>query len=256
MAGSNRLSLGSLEILDAQRPLSDRVYQVLRDAIIDGRFEAGQWLRQEALAQELGVSQMPIREALKRLVAEGLAERIPYRGVQVVEFAPRDIADMCTVRLILESLAVRFAATQVTAEQIAQLKENLREAATCTRHEEMARRRQLNDEFHLNICHASEHRYLIRQLDALWDWFPSVMLYEGMRRQEELSAMRLERESQEHWAILSAIEEGDPIQAEENTRQHIRNLSLELAEVLGIREELIEPLMDLSRPPHCRGTGT
>ena len=109
MAEANQISLGTLDALDAQRSLGDRVYEAVRDAVIDGRFEPGQWLRQETLAQELGVSQMPVREALKRLVAEGLAERIPYRGVRIVEFAPRDIADMCTVRLILESLAVRFA---------------------------------------------------------------------------------------------------------------------------------------------------
>jgi DNA-binding GntR family transcriptional regulator len=246
MSDPNPISLAALNTLDVQRPLGDRVYEALRDAVIDGRLEPGQWLRQEALAQELGVSQMPVREALKRLVAEGLAERIPYRGVRVVEFAPRDIADMCTVRLILESLAVRFATPHITADQIAQLKGNLREAASCTAHEQMARRRQLNDEFHLSICHASGHRYLIRQLDALWDWFPGVMLYEGMRRQEDLSSARLAREHEEHRAILWAIEQRDALQAEENTRRHIRNLSLELAEVLGIREELIEPLMDLA----------
>ena len=246
MADPSPISLGMLETLETQRPLGDRVYEALRDAVIDGRFEPGQWLRQEALAQELGVSQMPIREALKRLVAEGLAERIPYRGVRVVEFAPRDIADMCTVRLILESLAVRFATAHITADQTAELEQNLHEAALCTQPEQMSRRRQLNDEFHMTICHASEHRYLIRQLDALWDWFPSVMLYEGMRRQEELSSARLARENEEHWAILSAVEQKDALQAEENARRHIRNLSLELAEVLGIREELIEPLMDLT----------
>lgn len=246
MGETGTMTVSALDALGAQKPLSDRVYEALRDAIIDGRLEPGQWLRQEALAQELGVSQMPIREALKRLVAEGLAERMPYRGVRVVEFSPGDIADMCTVRLILESLAVRFATPHLTAEQIAQLKQNLREAATCTAPDQMARRRQLNDEFHLTICHASDHGYLTRQLDALWDWFPTVMLYEGMRRQQELSSVRLARENEEHWAILSAIERQDPLQAEEETRRHVRNLSLELTEVLGIPAELIEPLIGLS----------
>ena len=73
-----------LESIQSHRPLTDIVFERLRDAIIDGRLEAGQWLRQEPLAQELGVSQMPVREALKRLVAEGLAVRIPYKGVKVV----------------------------------------------------------------------------------------------------------------------------------------------------------------------------
>jgi DNA-binding GntR family transcriptional regulator len=221
------------------------IYRKVRDAIIDGRFEPGQWLRQEALAQELGVSQMPVREALKRLVAEGLAMRIPYKGVKVVEFSPQDIVDMCTVRLVLESLAVRFATPLITGEALSRLQENLEQAATCTRQDQMDQRRQLNTDFHLSICRASDHRYLVHQLEAVWRWFPSVMLYEGMRRQEELSPARLARESQEHQAILSALKQRDAGQAVAETQRHIRHLSEELAAVLGISEDALEPLLSL-----------
>jgi DNA-binding GntR family transcriptional regulator len=82
-------------------------------------------------------------------------------------------------------------------------------------------------------------------VETLWGWFPSVMLYEGMRRQEELSPVRLERESQEHWALLRALERRDARLAEEETRRHIRNLAQELTEVLGISREMVEPLMAL-----------
>jgi DNA-binding GntR family transcriptional regulator len=71
-------------------------------------------------------------------------------------------------------------------------------------------------------------------VESLWAWFPSVMLYEGMRRQEELSPARLAREHEEHRAILAALEARDANRAEAETRQHIRNLAQELAEVLGI----------------------
>jgi DNA-binding GntR family transcriptional regulator len=236
---------GSLTSIESHRPLSDTVFHKLRDAILDGTLEPGQWLRQEPLAQELGVSQMPVREALKRLVAEGLAARIPYKGVRVVQFSPEDIVDMVTVRMVLESLAVRFATPLIAVEELERLKENLREAAGYTSQEQMEKRRQLNTEFHLSICRASGRRYLVRQVEMLWGWFPSVMLYEGMRRQEELSPVRLERESREHWALVRALERRDAGLAKEETRRHIRNLAQELTEVLGISQEMLEPLMAL-----------
>ena len=221
---------GSLTSIESHRPLSDTVFHKLRDAILDGTLEPGQWLRQEPLAQELGVSQMPVREALKRLVAAGLAVRIPYKGVRVVQFSPEDIVDMVTVRMVLESLAVRFATPLIAVEELERLKDNLREAAGYTGQEQMEKRRQLNTEFHLTICRASGRRYLVRQVEMLWGWFPSVMLYEGMRRQEELSPVRLERESQEHWALLTALEKRDAGLAEKETRRHIQNLAQESLE--------------------------
>ena len=122
-----------LDLTQSHRPLADSAFESLRDAVIDGRLEAGQWLRQKALAQELGVSQMPVREALKRLVAEGLADRIPYKGVRVAEFSPKDIVDICTNRLVLESLAVRLATPLITAEEVERLKDNLREVEGYTK---------------------------------------------------------------------------------------------------------------------------
>ena len=234
-----------LESIQSHRPLTDVVFERLHDAIIDGRLKAGQWLRQETLAQELGVSQMPVREALKRLVAEGLSVRIPYKGVKVVEFSPEDIVDICTVRLVLEGLAVRLATHLITDEQLKWLKENLREQEGYTSQDQIARRRQLNTEFHLSICQASGRRYLVRLLEMLWRWFPSVMLYEGAFRQEELLPARMDREMREHWAMLEALERRDAQQAEEETRRHIRNLSQELTEVLGIPKEVVELLETL-----------
>jgi len=234
-----------LESIQSHRPLTDVVFERLRDAILDGRLKAGQWLRQETLAQELGVSQMPVREALKRLVAEGLAVRIPYKGVKVVEFSPEDIVDICTVRLVLEGLAVRLATPLITAKELERLKENLREAERLTGQDQMARRRQLNAEFHLSICQASGRQYLVRLLEMLWKWFPSVVLYEGTFRQKELLLARADREMGEHRAILKALERQDAQQAEEETRRHIRNLSQELTEVLGISKEVVELLETL-----------
>ena len=123
---------GSIDALEDHHTLSDLVYRRLRDAIIDGRLAAGMWLRQEALAQELGTSQLPVREAIRRLAAEGLAVRIPYKGVRVVEFSPEDIIDMFNVRITLESLAVRYATPLISAQALDALKKNLDESVHYT----------------------------------------------------------------------------------------------------------------------------
>jgi DNA-binding GntR family transcriptional regulator len=229
---------GSLDALDDHRPLGDLVYNRLRAAIIEGRLAPGQWLRQQALAQEMGVSQMPVREALRRLVADGLAVRHPYRGVQVVQFSPEDIVDICAVRMVVESLAVRYATPSIALDLLEQLTGNLHEAAACTHPNTWDRRRRLNTLFHLTICRASGHRYLVHQVEALWDWFPSIILYEGMRRQQEQAEGRLARENREHWAILDALKRRDARQAEYETRCHIQNALAELGEVLGIAADL------------------
>jgi DNA-binding GntR family transcriptional regulator len=234
---------GIIDALEDHPPLSDLVYQRLLDAIIEGRLVPGTWLRQEALAQELGTSQLPVREAIRRLAAEGLAVRIPYKGVRVVEFSPDDILDMFNVRMTLESLAVRYATPLISNQELDGLQKNLDESASYTEPDQMEKRRFLNTEFHLNICRACKHQYLLRQVEAMWVWFPSTMLYEGMRRQETLSQKRLQRENQEHRAILSAIVHRDAQLAEQKTQQHIRNLSQELAEVLGISRQLVGNLI-------------
>jgi DNA-binding GntR family transcriptional regulator len=241
MSRGDSLLSDSPDALKDHPPLSDRVYRTLLDAIIDGRLAPGQWLRQEALALELGTSQLPVREAIRRLAAEGLAVRIPYKGVQVVEFSPEDILDMFDIRMVLESLAVRYAAPLISGEDLAKLESNLEEAVRYTQQEQMARRRELNTEFHLTICRASNHRYLIRQIEAMWVWFPSTMAYEGMRRQGELSRDRLEREQREHRAILSALAQRDARLVVKEIQDHIRNLSQELMAVLGVAGELADP---------------
>jgi len=231
-----------IRLTQNHQPLADLVFESLRQAIIDGRLRPGHWLRQETLAAELGVSQMPVREALKRLIGEGLAVRVPYKGVKAVEFSAEDIVDICTSRLVLEGLAARFAALLITPQELDCLKRNLEETSRYIEQHQMGKRREMNHEFHLAICRASDRRYLLRLIEAIWSWFPSVLLYEGMFRQEAYLPARLEREVREHWAIVAALERRDANQAEETTRQHVRNLSRELVELLNIPVDVVEPL--------------
>ena len=117
---------GALATMPGPQPhkqLHHAVADQLRAAIQTGRLKPGEWLRQERLAQELGVSQMPVREALKELIAEGLVEHLPYRGVRVVEFSPDDVGEVYAHRSFLEGRAAFIAARKITPEEIALLKD-------------------------------------------------------------------------------------------------------------------------------------
>ena len=89
-----------------RRSLRDEVFQFLHRRIVAGKYAPGEWLRQEDISTQLGVSQTPVREALDLLVSTGLAERVPYRGVRVLQLTTQEIVEAYVMRLVLESAAV------------------------------------------------------------------------------------------------------------------------------------------------------
>ena len=93
--------------------LTTKVFRYLRDGIIEGRYQSGDYLVETKLAEELGVSRTPIREALKQLELEDLAESIPNRGVRVKGISQEDIDDIYTIRHHLEGLAAYWAAQRI-----------------------------------------------------------------------------------------------------------------------------------------------
>src|SRR5512141_2840596 len=104
-----------------KRPLKEDIFDVLHEKIISGAYKPGDWLRQEDIATQLGVSMTPVREGLDLLVSAGLAERVPYRGVRVREISPKDIMEAYGLRLVLEAVIAQEAAKKITEEQIARL---------------------------------------------------------------------------------------------------------------------------------------
>ena len=102
----------------SHKQLRNIVAEQMRAAILNGHYKPGEWLRQERLAQDLGVSQMPVREALKELAAEGLIEHVPYRGARVVVFSIDDILDLYSHRAFLESRAAFIAAEIITPNEL------------------------------------------------------------------------------------------------------------------------------------------
>ncbi len=216
------------------KPLKEEIFEALHQRIITGAYAPGEWLRQEEIASQMGVSMTPVREALDLLAASGLAERVPYRGVRVVELSPRDIVEAYGKRLLLECLSARLAAALITPEEIHTLQVILSEMETRSGFKDLSRSRQLSREFHLSIVRAAEDELLVRLYTIVSNSFPDWMLYEAMFHHPELLAGSLAGENAEHQALLEALRDHDEETAVCRARDHILNMGRQLESLLNI----------------------
>lgn len=216
----------------SHKQLHHWVTDQIRAAILAGEISPGEWLRQERLAQQLNVSQMPVREALKQLAAEGLVEHIPYRGVRVIQFSPEDVEDIYAHRSFLEGRAAHAAAHNITAVELIELHailESMRENLGPATIKEY---RELNRRFHQLMAEASRRDYLIRTLIQLWGAFPAMLLNAFAPTSETPLPGRESVDLDEHAAILAALEARDAQAAERLVREHIENSGRQLLSAL------------------------
>jgi DNA-binding GntR family transcriptional regulator len=192
--------------------LAEGVFRTLRKAILEGDFEPGEWLRQENLADELEVSQATVRDALNQLVGEGLADRIPYKGVRVATLSPAELEDIYAMRAVLEGLAAKSAAKNITPEQLQEMRDILPDSIVSNDPESVPKAREANKRFHEIFIEASKRRFLIRTLRQVLDWIDPLMLYSKTVKTEIGLETRLkwgERDRFQHTRLLEALEAGD-----------------------------------------------
>jgi DNA-binding GntR family transcriptional regulator len=212
----------------SHKQLRNVVADRIRTAIFEGQYKPGEWMRQERLAQELGVSQMPVREALKELAAEGLIEHMPYRGVRVVNMSPQDVEDIYALRAFLESRAAGFAAREITAEELVELKQLHAEIEKYSAPEDVLKYRELNRRFHELIFTASRRAYLIRTLGSLWAAFPTMLMGNYPRTASQPLTGRDSVDLLEHAAILDALERRNRVAAQRAMKEHVESVMHEL----------------------------
>ena len=229
------------------KPLKEEVYDALHRQIIAGKYKPGDWLRQDDIASQMGVSMTPVREALDLLVSTGLAERVPYRGVRVREMSAKDIADAYGLRLVLETLAAREAASHITAEQISRLEEIVDEVRKHIKLNEMPIERQLSGEFHSVIAEASGSDLLVKLYSIVANAFPDWLLYEAVYRDPELLTGTFSQTYNELKAILDALKKGDAEQAAQKTREHVLDSGKWLIEYLDIPAGLLREKEELAK---------
>ena len=181
--------------------LSKVVADELRRGILTGRRKAGDRLVEDRLSAELGVSRVPIREALRLLASEGLVEVQPRRGASVAEFSADVARDLVEVRAMLEGLNARLAARHRAPAIIAELRQVLTDGNTAAQSGSVADLVRLNGEFHDKLAEAGRN-------SILWD------IMRTLRERTSLvfaanTAGRSREDWDEHSRILAAVIEGD-----------------------------------------------
>lgn len=207
---------------DGDEPLVDVVYAALRDAICDGRLAPNQKLPQIPLADHLGISRTPVRDALQRLAQEGLVRAVSFRGFVVSEFSAREVLDVYQVRLALEPLAVGEAFPNYSRMDIAKLGD-LCDRMESTSDEELAELYKLNGDFHRTLTEPCPNRVAVRLLDQLWQSPSSLRLFHA----QASSGAAMRESGLEHQAILEAIESGDRKLTVSRVKDHIRKAEKE-----------------------------
>jgi DNA-binding GntR family transcriptional regulator len=196
--------------------VSDLVTDALRAAILSDKYPAGTRLRQEEVANALGVSRQPVREAMKEMVREGLLIAEGAKGHYVREFTAESLAENYRLRRILESEAAYRAAHRITKEQLTQLAEL---NAAFVAYRSGSKQLRANYDFHKVIRVAAESPTLERIIDSLWAvvTVATPVIIPG----------RAHRSRDEHDAILAALEARDANAARDSVIVHIENAAAE-----------------------------
>jgi len=229
-----------------RRSLKEEIFDVLHERIIAGKASPGEWLRQDDIATQLGVSMTPVREALDLLVSVGLAERVPYRGVRVPQPSADEISEAYAMRLLLESAGARAAAIRRASSpqgeqaQVDELKRILSRMKGLLSLEDMSTLRQLSRQFHQLVVAIGGNSTLDRLYEMVMNSFPDWMLYEYLFRHTDMLESSLADEYREHMSLVEAIEAGDADLAERQAIAHIRGLGEDLGTFLEIPQELLE----------------
>jgi DNA-binding GntR family transcriptional regulator len=208
------------------RTKGELVYEQVRKRILEGDYAPGQRISMSALARELGVSDIPVREGIKRLEAEGLLDYETHKGAIVSRLTTTEIEELFAIRAELEALALRRAAASITQAQLAGLRGLLDAMAEAELAHDAATYGKLNREFHLSIYDAQSYRKLSEMIRNLWassDW---------CRRIFSVDDSYLPDSTAEHEAMFAALQQGDAGTAERVLRtQKQRALKWLLAHV-------------------------
>jgi DNA-binding GntR family transcriptional regulator len=196
---------------------AEHAYRTIRDQIFSGERGGGEWLREVELADVLGVSRTPVREALRRLAAEGLVHHERNRGVRVAVWSGHDIDEIFSLRAVLEPWASSLAAESGDADL-----DLLRDLATemdvtaHQRHPDLGVITRLNNRFHRLVLEASRNKRLVNVVSGVVE-VPLVW-----RTFSHYSPEAMRRSLAHHHELVDALESQDAAWAESVMRSHVR----------------------------------
>lgn len=218
----NRLKVNLNEYL----PLRDVVFNNLREAILKGELVPGERLMEKQLAEKMGVSRTPIREAIRKLELEGLVIMVPRKGAEVAKITKKDIKDVLEVRATLEALAVKLACQKMDEEQLERLRKVNKEFSVAASNKEIELLIQKDVEFHDIIFECTNNDKLIQIVNNLREQIYRFRV-EYIRMKNDCTIL-----AKEHNEILSCIEQKDITHAKEIAAKHIENQEKAVVEML------------------------
>ncbi len=221
-----------IKAIQNPRNLKEVVYQRLKESILRGKLPPGVKLPEMRIAQQLGVSRTPLREAINRLEQDGFIEIIPRRGSFVRQVSPGEILEDLEIREVLEGLAIREAAHRATPQMIEAMKACFRNFSPSRVEKSLRDYAQQNVRFHHCIIEASQNPKLITLIRNLYDQMDLVRLYTMVlpgRAQKSLA---------EHRQMIRLIEKRQGDSAEKVLRAHIRDLRNAVLQLNKIRSPL------------------
>ncbi|MFZ5968818.1 MAG: GntR family transcriptional regulator [Bacillota bacterium] len=209
--------LGHLK-LDNYQPLRDVVFDHLRNAILSGDLKPGERLMEVQVAEQLGVSRTPVREAIRKLELEGLVVMMARKGAYVADVSVKDILEVLEVRSVLEGLAAYLAAERITEEELEELQHITNQFKGYIESGEKEGMIEKDREFHDRIFRSTHNNKLIQIAQGL---------------QEQVQRFRITYFSEyhgstalpsEHQAIVEAISNREAVQAQKLAYEHIEML--------------------------------
>jgi DNA-binding GntR family transcriptional regulator len=197
----------------------DLIANALRNAILQGRYKANQHLRQDRIAEELGVSKIPLREALVQLKAEGLVSFMPNRGAVVTELSAKEVDEIFTMRIALETKALERAIPNLRPADFIRAKSVLE---ILQKEEDRTQWSELNWEFHATLYQASQMPRLLSTIQTLHNNVTRYLII----YLDRLSAQDISQK--EHLSIFNACQKQDIDAAIKQLSTHLRKASKRL----------------------------
>lgn len=196
---------------------SELAYNRVREKILSGEFAPGSVINQAALAKTIGLSTTPLREALRRLKAEGLVELDAHRDARVTDLKAEEARDLFEVRRSLDPLAAALAAQRRTKADIAEIRDTAQGLEPLSANPGVAHLLH-HRRFHAAIYRASHNELLIETLEGLWD---KADRYRRLALEVERAPEELTRKTDEHRMLMESVIAGDDETAAGVMREHI-----------------------------------
>ena len=211
-------------------PLRDVVFNTLRHAILKGELEPGERLMEISLAQKLGVSRTPIREAIRKLELEGLVVMVPRKGAEVADITEKDLRDVLEVRTALEELSIELAIRNMDEEQLDNLKKANEAFARNSEGDDLIKIAESDVAFHEHIYMATGNKRLIQIINNLRE---QMYRYRVEYLKDENNYPTLMKE---HKDIVEGLVRKNKTQVTETMHQHVKNQAVAVKAMIQEQE--------------------